>query len=255
MAASDDLMASGPTISTTDSSFSYLGVPKNFTTQAPIPAALGVQAPPRYKTGDQYLPQRMSPELITQIQVQLDRAGLYKKSDSIIKGRWDETTATAYAQLLKYANRGGWSAEEALQAMGTLTPDQRSEAGLPLGGVTGTGTTGSSTTSSRSATDPLFSVDNPDDLRTLADRTARASLGHSLSQQELSHFVTAYQDAQVRAQQATLTAGPNARVATAPDASSFMKTQAESADPTAAEAVRQVDIFKTIAGALGGIRS
>lgn len=255
MASSKDLLAAPP-VASAGGTITYLGVPKGYIAQRPdIQGPVGpnpgqdpTQVKPRYEEGAQYDPNGYSPEIRAQMQTQMDAAGLFDKGDRIKIGVWDDTSVAAYTKLLQFANQGGRSVPEALKELGTLSAAERAERGL--GGVGQAGAGG------KSARNPLVvSLSNPQDLRTLVDRTARKTLGRAPSEKEMTTFVSAYQQMQAQQQQAEYAATETGgTVVAAPDPSVFAEKQAEAMDPVAAEAARQVSVMKTISGALSGMR-
>lgn len=252
MPSFDELIASAPTV--TGKSITYLGVPEGYKAQRPDiqgPASATSdprQIAPRYAEGSQYDPHGLSPEVRAQMQVQLDSAGLYDKGDTIRLGVWDDTTVAAYTKLLKFANQGGYDVPTALQQLGTLTAAERAERGLGSVGKGGAG---------GSSRQPLVvSLSNPTDLRALVRRTAQKTLGQGISEEQMNHFVGAYQQLERQyQQQAYEQAGAaGGTVIEAPSVEAFAEQQVEAADPVAAEATRQVNVFKTVANALRGMK-
>lgn len=247
MPSSKELLAAVPTADAAGD-VTYLGVPKGYKAVRVTPEGREEFVEPKYQPGAQYKPNGLAPEIRAQIQTQMDAAGLYQKGDVIRIGKWDDTTVAAYTKLLNFANQAGRSVPEALQELGTLSKAERAELGLgPVGkgGVAG-----------KSAKAPLtVTLSNPADLRALVDRTARKTLGRAPSESEMQRFVTAYQSLEQQEQrQADAASEVGGTLTAAPDPSVFAEQQVEAMDPVAAEAARQVSIFKTISGALGGMR-
>lgn len=258
--ASEDLralIAQGPMAAEVDET-RYLDVPTGYV------AARGGTTPtmPRYSEADLYAPGGMAPEDQARLQQTLDRAGLFNKGDKYVLGRWDETTQGAYRRLLGFANQQGYNQEEALQRIGTLSPEEydamygkgawaKSSSGK-VGGATGPGVGGDVR---QGVTTQVMSND---DLRYLADRTARSSLGRKLSQEELDRFSNSYQSmlAQANQRQAAAQAqaegGANVTYAGPTDPEAFATAQAEKLDPVAFAARKQLDAFKTISQAMAG---
>lgn len=243
MPSSKELLSAPPTASATGE-LTYLGVEKGYAARTPT----GETKPPLYAEGAQYDPNGLSPEIRAQMQVQMDAAGLYKKGDQIRVGVWDETSVEAYTRLLKFANQGGRTVSEALKELGTLSPAERAQAGLGKVGQGGAG--------GGSGANPLVvNLSNPNDLRTLVDRTARSTLGRAISEAEMQRFITAYQDQQRKEEAATHAANETGgTVVEAPDPGVAATQFVENLDPVAAEAARQVSAFKVISGALSGLR-
>jgi hypothetical protein len=259
--ASEDLralIAAGPTVSE-ESVEDYLGVPTGYVAPRqgqPQPVA------PRYRAEDIYTPGGMSPEEQARLQQTLDRHGLFQKGDTYVLGRWDETTQTAYKRLLNFANQQGYTQDEALTRMGALSPEEydqmygkgawaKSSTGR-IGGVTGPGTGGAERQGS------ITQGMSNEDLRYLADRTARTSLGRKLTADELSRFSGAYQSMLNQANQraagaqAQADAGADVTYAGPTDPEAFASAQLEKLDPVAFGARKQLDAFKVISQALAG---
>jgi hypothetical protein len=267
MATPDELLAGGiPTGDEEEGEVSgFLGVPKGYFATRPAPASTARRAvrpemtpppermpeavPPRYKEGDQYRLRGLAPEMRAMFQTEMDRAGLYGKGQRYVLGDWQETDSEVYAKLLKFANRYGYTDAEALEQMRTLSAEERAAAGLGGAGRGGAG--------AGAAREPLVvSLSHPDDIRDLADRTARKSLGRKLTADQLSNFVSAYQSMQRESQSAAYGADVTGGTVTqAPSPEVFAEGQVESLDPLAAGAKKEVEVFKIISGALGGMSS
>lgn len=259
--ASEDLKAlitAGPQVIEEDDT-SYLGVPQGY-----VAPRQGQPQPvmARYTVADVYTPGGMSPEDQARLQQTLDRHGLFQKGDTYILGRWDETTQDAYARLLKFANQQGYTQDEALVRMGQLSPEEydqlygkgawaKSSSGR-IGGVTGPGTG-----SQRQGA--ITQGMSNDDLRYLADRTARSSLGRKLTDDELGRFSGAYQAMLAQANQRQANAqdiaasGTDITYAGPTDPEAFATAQLEKLDPVAFNARKQLDAFKAISDMLGGL--
>jgi hypothetical protein len=230
MAKSDDLLSSGPPAGAGGSRPSPLGVPESYT-----PAA-GPSPVEKYREGDQYLPQGASREEIARMQARLDQAGLFDAEAKYRLGFWDQESADAYARLLKYSNRSGADADTTLRQVSQFgLPDDEVEAGTGgrRAGVSGR---------ARSA----VSLTHPDDIRNVADRTARQMLGRKLTDDELNRMVGAFHAAQYGSGSATgdVTTAP-------PSLETFAETQVEAADPAAAASHRYLEGFERLTKALG----
>lgn len=266
MAGLADIIAAGPA-GGDELVEKYLGVPKGYKAYPGADAGdagniitnLGVT--PKYAEGAQFEPGGQSPEDVARLQQLLDRSGLYQKSDTYRLGVWDDNSVTAYTRLLYFANQQGYDADVALKRIGELTPEEydqlygkgawarSSKTGLKQVGGPG----------SAADVDPgsITQGLSADDLRYLADRTARKSLGRKLNEDELNRFSGAYSqmlsDANARkasAQQAAA-GGTNVTYAGATSADVFAEQQAQKLDPTAFEARRQVGALRAIGGMLG----
>ena len=258
----------------------YLGVPEGYAAQRPTYAPgrptgrpmagdvrqvdLRNQGPtmvaPRYTEANLYEPEGMSPEDIARLQQTLDRTGLFVKGQKYVLGRWDDVSIDAYQRLLEFANRGGYDERQALQRMGELTPDEYDElygkgayarsSSRRVGQVVG----GTPEDVPRGTVNQRMSED---DLRYLANRTARKSLGRSLSDDELSRVSGAYSAMLNQATQREAAAigqaeaGANVTYASATSPEVFAEQQAQKLDPTAFEARRQVGALRAIGSMLG----
>lgn len=246
----------------------FLGVPSGYTVprrvQGPTPGGglLPQEVAPRYTVADLYTPGGLSPEDQARFQQTMDRHGLFQKGDKYVLGRWDETTQAAYGRLLKFANQQGYSQEEALVRMGELTPEEYDEMygkGAWAKSSTGKigGVTGPSGADARQGA--ITQGMSNDDLRYLADRTARSGLGRKLSPDELNRFSGAYQSmlAQANARQAAAQTqaegGADVTYAGPTDPEAFATAQLEKLDPVAFKARKQLDAFKAISDMLGGL--
>lgn len=265
-----DAIAAGPDSSDADDLIvQYLGVPKGYVAERPAAGPVGpksgpppaAQVAPRYTEADLYSPEAMSTEDKARLQQSMDRAGLFRGTDKYRLGNWDETSIGAYTRLLAFANRGGYDQQEALGAIGTLTPDQYDalygkgayarSSNKKVGDIAGAGT----------EEDVKAGVINQrlseDDLRYLAKRTARKSLGRTLTDDELNTFSGAYTQMQnaalgrEAAANAATQGGANVTYAGATSNEVFAEQQAQKLDPTAFEARRQVGALRAVGGMLG----
>src|SRR5688572_27560047 len=194
MAAEDlqAIIAAGPGGGDEDIVQRYLGVPTGYAAVQQQPAGPARQVAPLYADGSQYEPGGGSPEDIARLQQILDRTGLYGKGEKYRLGVWDDTSVTAYERLLYFANQQGYDAPTALKRIGELSPEDYDEldgkgawARSSGTGLRGVGGPGAKEDIPRGTINQRMSED---DLRYLADRTARKSLGRSLSPDELNNF-------------------------------------------------------------------
>jgi hypothetical protein len=253
--AASDIVAAGPE-GGDEFVARYLGVPEGYAVPraGPTPGGEQLMIPPRYVEGDEYTPGWSGTEDVARMQQKLDRTGLYRKGDKYRLGVWDEIDATAYSRLLAFANQQGYDEEDAFRTMGELSPQQYEEMfGKGSSGGRGTGRVGGEDVP-RGLINQRMSED---DLRYLADRTARKSLGRSLSPDELANFSGAYTQmisgatAREAAAVAQAEGGANATYAAATSPEVFAEQQAQRMDPTAFEARRQVGALRAIGGMLG----
>lgn len=267
MAGSRDLIAAGPGGGGEESVEAFLGVPEGYAAprrvQGPTPGGglLPQEVAPRYTVADIFEPGGASPEDQARLQQVMDRHGLFQKGDKYVLGRWDETTQQAYKRLLSFANQQGYSREEALVRMGELTPEEYDEMyGKGAWAKSSTGKVGGVTGPSGgdvrqgSVTQGMSN----EDLRYLADRTARSGLGRKLSADELNRFSGAYQsmlnqaNARQAAAQTQAEGGADVTYAGPTDPEAFATGQLEKLDPVAFAARKQLDAFKVISEALAG---
>lgn len=104
-----------------------IGVPRDYTTPEvevptffPIPSRVRkVQKPPRYYSGDEFIPATLDPTQVRRLQNDLVRAGLLKPG-SFQPGFWDQTSSDAYFVALAYANQSGDSVQTILSYLATL---------------------------------------------------------------------------------------------------------------------------------------
>lgn len=146
--------------------------------QVPTPAGV-LPLRTGYKKGDQFslLPTN-GQDLIT-LQQALVQAG-YLDKNSVIYGSPDQKTVKAFEQLLTTANLSGSSWQSALSARLAAASQQ-----APQG----------------TKTPPLtIALSNPEDIKKVANSTAKTLLGNELPEADLNNFVASYQ-AQERAAQ------------------------------------------------------
>jgi hypothetical protein len=234
----------------------YLGVPEGYAVPraGPTPGGGELLIEPRFVSGDEYTPGWGGTEDVARMQQKLDRTGLYKKGDRYRLGVWDEVDATAYSRLLSFANQQGYDEEDAFRKMGELSPEEyEAMFGKGTSRSRGTGDVGGGSIA-RGLINQRMSED---DLRYLAQRTARKSLGRSLSDEELGQFSGAYTQMISAATQREASAsalaesGQNATYQAATSPEVFLEQQAQKTDPTAFEARRQVGALRAIGGMLG----
>lgn len=272
-----DAIAAGPGANADEFVQRYLGVPEGYVAMRPGPdygrptgralpgdvravdEAGPIAVAPRYTEADLYAPEGQGAEDIARLQQTLDRSGLYLKGQKYILGRWDDTSILAYQRLLEFANRGGYDEQTALARIGELTPDEYDalygkgayarRAGKKVGQIVGD-----------EADIPRGTINqrmSEDDLRYLAQRTARKSLGRTLTDDELGRFSGAYTqmlNAATQRESAAMAAaegGANATYAAATSPEVFAEQQAQRLDPTAFEARRQVGALRAIGNMLG----
>ena len=94
---------------------------------------------------------------------------------------------------------------------------------------------------------PRYRVTSPDDIRAVADESARRVLGRKFTADELNQFVQSYQQQEVAYQQAMEGSGV---VTSAPSVGTAAQTFAERVDPSQANAYRFLGFFDQLAGSL-----
>lgn len=157
-----------------------IGIPETYRPTRPDGGPRFVPDP--YYDGAEFGPRVLSPETRARLQEAMRQAGLYGKSDTYRLGVWDDVSAKAYKKVLSYANQGGMRAEAALQEL-MASPQidaQTGEAGLS-GGLQPDPGKVTATTSALS-------------LEERVQAAARARLGRKLRANEVSKFVSLYQD-------------------------------------------------------------
>jgi hypothetical protein len=201
----NDLLSTAPTAPAADSGddLGFIGMPKGYVPVRPgvggpvsiRQAERGVQygpviTPPRYRMGDEMEPRSYSAEMIARLQQQLAAAGLIGPETRFRVGVWDSTSVNAYKNLLGYANQGGISREDALQALLTA-PQARGAEGI-LGG-----------------TAPRFEqrlnayeFTDPARVRQTAEAAFQAALGRKPKKDELDTFVQTWQSQEQQSQKA-----------------------------------------------------
>lgn len=263
-----EVIAAGPQSGGEEFVSRYLGVPEGYvaTRQTEDPERPAMIAP-RYAEGEQYQPGGLSVEDRARLQQQLDRSGMFRKGEKYRLGVWDDATTDAYGRLLQFANQQGYDAPEALKVIGTLTPEEYDS--LYGKGAYSASSSGKVNSLAGPGVGPGAAADvrpgvitqgmSGEDLRFLADRTARKQLGRKLAPDELERFSGAYQSMLAQANQRQAAAGvaaeggANVTYSGPTDPEAFATGQLEKLDPVAAGARKQLDAFKAISGMLGGI--
>lgn len=195
MSALDNILASRPAAAAVEEdNLGYIGMPKGYVATRTGPISIrqaergqGRIATPRYKVGSEMEPRSYSPENIARLQQQLALAGLIGPETRFRLGVWDSTSINAYKNLLAYANQGGTSREDALQALVSSPRLKPGEDGS-LGGGAGGG-----------ATAPQFSTrlntferSDPASVRQTAEQAFKQALGRKPRKDELERFTSAF---------------------------------------------------------------
>lgn len=244
MATDEELLAAinaGPTGGTEQGLRAPIGISEGGEVEL---AERGVK-PPRYTSGYEFFPGSQTPEWRARLQLALDAAGMYGNNPQYRRGVWDpEVDAKAFNSILGVANTQGWTWQEALTEMGRLNAEGRGVGGRGGGGRGG-----------RAAPSITVEVSNPDDLRVLADRVSRSSIGKKLEPEQMENFVKAYQAIeQGAAQQQIAAAGREGSTILAgpPSAETFAQQQIEQTQPGEVKARAFVEKFAVFNDLLGG---
>ena len=133
---------------------------------------------PRYWTDDEWQPSRWSPERIATLQRDLASAGLIGKNDRITFGVWDPKSASAFRELLGYANSTGLPWENALDLYASTPEMDGGQERQPL----------------------MTRLSNPADLRSIFKEAATKYAGEA-PDDEVEKMVAAYQAQEASVQQ------------------------------------------------------
>lgn len=179
--------------------------------------------PARYRDGAQFAYINAGPEMIWRMQQRLFRAGLLTDDDLVSRGVWRGATVDAYEYVLGYANAAGVSDLEAL-AQFEQTP-------LPA-----------PSTGGRSRQPLVRQVTNDDDLRAVFRAAAKETLGYgAIPDEHVARLVKAYQQEEIRAQEAAYAAdATGGTVAAPPSLDVFAAERVREIDPVAADANKVV---------------
>lgn len=207
-----DVIAAGPPAGGSVGE-SFVGVPSGYG------ALPGVTAPPRYREGYQFTPAGWPPEMVARLQLMLDGAGLYDPDDQPRKGFFNpEVDVKAFKRLLTYANASGQDFETALVQIGSQPRRLDSAA------------------RSRARVD----ITSSEDLKELANRVSKKSIGKALDPTQLDTFIKAYQG---------LESGGAAGI---PSPEAFMSSKVEQANPKETYARKLVDKFAVVDNIMTG---
>jgi len=188
---------------------------------------------------------QMPPDKIAALQDQLYAGGFYKKAaPQIVRGQADDDTAAAWNDLIGLTARAAQKRtlsevlDEAVAAGGGLKPGVAGSAAAKAG---------------RAPFSPT--VTNPDDIRDVAQKTAKTVLGRGFSDAELARFVGAYQQMETGAQaqdyQATAAGGTTVQ---APTMQAAAEAQARQQAPVEAGAHDLANVFDMFSQIIGGAR-
>lgn len=150
-------------------------------------AAAGLQGQqgPRYFTGDQINQLPRTAQEMKALQDLMVQTG-FLDPKGVIPGSPDAKTISAFEQVLNMANIHGidWHSELSNQ-------------------LASTGADGAAAARMNEAPPLTISLSNPDDLKAVANKTARTLLGQNLSDADLARFVQAYNQQETAQQTAT----------------------------------------------------
>lgn len=201
-----------------------IGVPRDYTTTAPNRVGQTADAlsrttttPPRYWTGDEWTtPKGLASEDRAALQLLMKQIGLLAPNARIVLGGWDQTSASAFREVLAWANVNGVPWTTALEQL------QQSSAQFPQ---------------DFSSQAPLVArVSDPNEIAQGLRDAFRERLGvGDIPEEKIAAMVKAFQGEQVAAQRAEYDAGnaSGGTVVAAPSFETFADMQAKAADPTA----------------------
>lgn len=176
-------LGSGPPPAASSSKKTPIGVPKGYTTLGARPMPFGahipfasdtynVQVSPLYFKGDEWKLAPTNLQDVLALQQNLVDVGLLD-SKSFTPGVWDTRSASAFTKLLAQANGAGASWQDSLASSMASAEQAGPAAGQALPPLT-------------------VKLTSPDDLKSVAQKTAQTLLGGNLSDDDLNRFVTSY---------------------------------------------------------------
>lgn len=209
-----------------------VGVPKGYKTPAGVA--------PQYFAADKFTPGSWTPETIAQLQMRMESAGLYVPGTEPSKtgklGWWDSTTdATAYTNVLTNANSAGKDWASSLDDLMSLAATQ------------GPAIKRAKVAASR--TPMVTQYTNPEDLKYVAQKTAQATMGMNLSDDDLTKFMQGFHGMEAtqtsQAYQAGTPGGAGGSYTAAPNIDSAAAAFTQQQHPTETYAKKYVDAFNT----------
>lgn len=212
----------------------------------PTPGTTTVQ--PRYYEGAEWWPVKtnMTPQAVRSLQTQLVQSGLLNGKD-YTDGVWDPASREAFAEVLNMANNQGVEWPDALNHY---------MSGFPLEFDAASGTYKRKVPGESRTRAPLVTrFTNPNDLAATANEVALKRLGRRFSQEEMTKFVTSYQQSERGAAQQQYAAGDPAGgggAYTDPMAvDTAANLAAEEADPVASMARNMLPLVQGVNEMLG----
>jgi hypothetical protein len=160
------------------------------TTDIPAPYQTQAQIGARYFDGDEWaLVGGLDPVYRQQVQQEMMDRGLYSSAKPrIAPGAWDNDSATAFKQVLAYANASGLTWVDALKTMPKMDDAAQAVKYGP--------------TAPHVFTPFTATLTNPTDLKAVIRAGARSVLGRTLDDSEVSAFIGNYQSAEMANAQA-----------------------------------------------------
>lgn len=191
---------------------------------------------PRYWKGDEWsTPRGLSSEDRAALQLLMKQLGFIDPKARIVLGEWDQKSATAFKNVLAWANVNGTDWTVALSAMAKSAeqypPDIEERA-------------------------PLVSrVSNPDELKAALRETLKAKLGtgDAVDEAGLDRMVAAYQQKEKAFQQQAYNADETGgTIVEPPSFDTFADVKAKAADPTAYDSRKVVEAAEVVKQMLAG---
>jgi len=184
---------------------------------------------------------KMDPDVRAFYQQAMFEAGVYKRTDTYIPGDYDDSSASAWAQVVDTAAKEEKSIAEVLE--------EKKKMVLNAGG-----TDVFYKKQGAAAQSPLVTkVTNPDDLRLTAQQVATKTMGRAFTEDELTRFISAYQGQETASQAAQHSAAAGGgRVVSEASPEAAATAFAQQAHPTEFAAHKQVQVFDKIRQMLGG---
>lgn len=163
-----------------------------------------------YRDGDEWSPAHWGPDKVIKLQAELVQAGILSKTN-VRPGRWDSASASAYRQVLSYANAMHADAKDALNDL--LNHPEIGAAG-------------------GSAPGP-YATTNPTDVKAAFRKTALEILGRELPQSEADKFAAQFKATEEAANQRTADAAlaGTLNVEAAPSAGNAAEEYLRKTDP------------------------
>jgi len=191
----------------------------------------GIDIPPKYFDGDEYIPTNWPTHNIFQMQQWLAQVGLL--TGSFTKNVWDPASQKAYKELLGMANRTGTTADQMLAELLATAGDEKSLKYKvdQYGNIV--------VASEGGAEKPPLTIrtSDPAALRTTFRKAVIETLGEGWSEEKINQMVAAYNKVEAKAQTDEYNAmyGAGGTVTAPPSPEDFIESQAIAQDPGAAQ--------------------